>query len=143
MTIQQKIDEISSNLALFDDAMDKYEYIIELGHELKPLDNIYKTDIYKVQGCQSNVWLNAYEKDKKIYFEADSDALIVKGLVYMLISIYSQKDADEILSTPLTLLENLGLSEIITAGRQNGVHSMLKRIYQFAEKCKREEDEKV
>ena len=134
MTIQQKIDEISENLSLFDDVMQKYEYIIELGHELSPLDDIYKTNVYKVQGCQSNVWLNAYEKDGKLYFEADSDSLIVRGLVYILTSIYSDQTADSIMETPTTLLEALGLSEIITAGRQNGVHSMLKRIYQFAQR---------
>ena len=136
MTIEEQIDEFSSNLSLLDDEIQKYEYIIELGHELKALDDKYKTDDYKVQGCQSNVWLLSYEKDKKMYFEADSDALIVKGLVYILISIYSDQRADDILTTPKTLLERLGLSQIITSGRQNGVHSVLEKIYLFAQNNK-------
>ncbi|MDA7816792.1 SufE family protein [Sulfurimonas sp.] len=132
MIIRERIKEISNNLSLFDDVMQKYEYIIELGHELPSLDNKYKTDAYRVKGCQSNVWLNAYEKEDKLFFEADSDALIVRGLVNILISIYSSNSVGEILNSPSTLLEELGLNEIITAGRQNGVNSMLKRIYQFA-----------
>ena len=112
--------------------MQKYEYIIELGHELLPLDSAYKSELYRVQGCQSTVWLHPYEKDGLLYFEADADALIVRGLVQILIRIFSGATAKEIVSTDRKLLERLGLSEIITAGRQNGVASMLGRIYGFA-----------
>ena len=136
MSIEDKIDEFSVNLDLFDDDMQRYEYIIELSSELELLDERYKTNEYKVQGCQSNVWLYPYTKDDKFYFKADSDALIVKGLVYMLCEIYSNHSADEILSTPKASLQKLGLDEILTAGRQNGLHSMLDRIYGFAQNIK-------
>ena len=112
--------------------MDKYEYIIELGKGLKGLEPKYKTEIYRVQGCQSQVWLHSFEKDGMLYFEADGDALIVRGLIQMLIRIYSQRSSREILQSQASDLEVLGLSEIISAGRQNGIASMLSRIYSFA-----------
>ncbi|MDX1295728.1 MAG: SufE family protein, partial [Sulfurimonadaceae bacterium] len=92
--------------------------------------------LYRVQGCQSTVWLHPYEQEGKLYFDAESDALIVKGLVRLLIRIFSGATACEIVETDRALLEQLGLSEIITAGRQNGVASMLGRIYGYAqERC--------
>ncbi|MFC2074276.1 SufE family protein [Campylobacterota bacterium] len=132
MSITDEIQTICDELMLFDDVMDKYEYIIELGKQLKPLDEQYKNELYRVQGCQSRVWLHPNLKDKHIYFEADSDALIVKGLVQILIRIYSGRTAAEILGTDTSELKRLGLSEIISSGRQNGIASMLKRIYSFA-----------
>lgn len=132
MSISDEIDTITDELLLFDDVMDKYEYIIDIGKQLGHLDEKYKTEFYRVQGCQSQVWLHAYEKEGLIYFEADSDALIVKGLVQILIRIYSGRSAKEILETDTSLLKSLGLSEIISSGRQNGIASMLKRIYGFA-----------
>ena len=132
MTTHETIQQIHDELELFDDVMDKYEYIIELGGQLQPLDESYKTHLYKVQGCQSQIWLHPYEKDGKLYFEANGDALIAKGLVDMLIRIYSGHTAKEILSTDSAELKSLHLSEIISSGRQNGIASMLKRIYDFA-----------
>ena len=132
MSILEEIQSISDELLLFDDVMDKYEYIIELGRQLEPLDETYKTELYLVQGCQSKVWLHAYEQNGMIYFEADSDALIVKGLVRILIRIYSSRTAKEILQTDTAELKLLGLGEIISSGRQNGIASMLKRIYSYA-----------
>ena len=132
MSITDEIQSISDELLLFDDVMDKYEYIIELGKQLKVLDERFKTEIYRVQGCQSKVWLHAYEKDGLIYFEADSDALIVKGLVRILIRIYSAHSAQEILETDTSELKRLALGEIISSGRQSGIASMLKRIYSFS-----------
>jgi len=132
MSIAEAIREISDELMLFDDVMDKYEYIIDIGKQLGHLDEKYKTEVYRVQGCQSQVWLHADEKEGLVYFEADSDALIVKGLVQILIRIYSARSAKEILDTDTSLLKTLGLSEIISSGRQNGIASMLKRIYSFA-----------
>ncbi len=131
-TIQETIDLIHNELDLFDDVMDKYEYIIELGGQLLPLDERCKTPTYKVQGCQSQIWLHPYEKDGKLYFEADGDALIAKGLVDILIRIYSGHTAQEILNTDSATLKLLNLSEIISSGRQNGIASMLKKIYDFA-----------
>lgn len=131
-TILETIDLLRDELDLFDDVMDKYEYIIELGGQLSPLEERYKTPIYKVQGCQSQIWLHPYEKDGKLYFEADGDALIAKGLVDILIRIYSGHTDQEILDTDSSQLKLLHLSEIISSGRQNGIASMLKRIYDFA-----------
>lgn len=132
MSIEAAIGKLRDELALFDDPLEKYEYIIELGHELPPLSDQYKTDIYRVHGCLSSVWLHPYEKEGKLYFEADTDALIVRGLVWMLIAIYSGCSAEEILATDRKVLRQLGLDEIITAGRQNGVAAMLGRIYGYA-----------
>ncbi len=132
MSIMDEIQNISDELQLFDDVMDKYEYIIELGKQLNPLDEEFKNELYRVQGCQSKVWLHPYEDKGLLYFEADSDALIVKGLVRILIRIYSAHTPQEILKTDTAELKQLGLGEIISSGRQNGIASMLKRIYSFA-----------
>jgi len=132
LSIQEEIDLLHSELELFDDVMDKYEYIIELGKQLLPIDEKYQSPVYKVQGCQSQIWLHPYLKDEKIYFEAAGDALIAKGLVDILIRIYSNHTAQEILDTDSSKLKALQLSEIISSGRQNGIASMLKRIYGFA-----------
>lgn len=131
-SIQAEIDLLHNELDLFDDVMDKYEYIIELGKQLLPIDTKYMTMMFKVQGCQSQIWLHPYVKDEKIYFEAAGDALIAKGLVDILIRIYSGHSAKEILDTDTAELKQLHLSEIISSGRQNGIASMLKRIYGFA-----------
>jgi cysteine desulfuration protein SufE len=136
MSPRDQIKAIADELGLFDEPLDKYEYIIEQGHDLEPLEDCYKSDLYRVQGCQSTVWLHPYEKEGRLYFDAESDALIVKGLVRLLIRIFSGATACEILATDRSVLELLGLSEIITAGRQNGVASMLGRIYGYAkEQC--------
>jgi len=132
LSIQEEIDLLRNELELFDDVMDKYEYIIELGKQLLPLDEKYQTPMYKVQGCQSQIWLHPYVKEDKVYFEAGGDALIAKGLVDILIRIYSGHSAKEILDTNSATLKELHLSEIISSGRQNGIASMLKRIYGFA-----------
>ena len=137
-SILEEISLIHNELELFDDVMDKYEYIIELGKQLKPLDDTYKQSLYKVQGCQSQIWLHPYVKEGKIYFEADGDALIAKGLVDILIRIYSGHSASEILSTNSSELKELHLSEIISSGRQNGIASMIKRIYNFASEAQNE-----
>ncbi len=132
MTVLETILQLKEELSLFEDVMDKYEYIIELGKQLSPLEETYKSPIYKVQGCQSQLWLHPYLEEGKIYFEADGDALISKGLADMLIRIYSGHTAQEILAVDTSELKQLGLSEIISSGRQNGIASMLKRIYSFA-----------
>ncbi|MDF1881867.1 SufE family protein [Sulfurimonas sp. MAG313] len=131
-TIQAEIKAINNELKLFEDVMDKYEYIIELGKQLHPIEDKYKTISYKVQGCQSQIWLHPYIKENKVYFEAAGDALIAQGLVDILIRIYSGHSAQEILDTDSSSLKELHLSEIISSGRQNGIASMLTRIYGFA-----------
>lgn len=147
LSIKDEIELLSSELELFDDIMDKYEYIIELGKQLLPLDQKYQTPVFKVQGCQSQIWLHPYIKEEKIYFEAGGDALIAKGLVDILIRIYSGHTAKEILDMDSSKLKELHLSEIISSGRQNGIASMLKRIYGFAkenlDQTEREPDENI
>lgn len=135
-TIEETIVKIHEELELFDDVMDKYEYIIELGGQLSPLDERYQTPYYKVQGCQSLIWLHPYVKEGKVYLEANGDALIAKGLVEILIRIYSGHTPQEILDTDLSELKLLNLSEIISSGRQNGIASMLKKIYDFAKEVR-------
>ncbi len=130
--ISKEIKQLADELELFDDVMDKYEYIIELGRALHGLNEKYKTRTNLVQGCQSQVWLHEYEKEGKLYFEADSDALIVKGLVQILIRIYSAHSSKEILEIDTALLKELHLSEIISSGRQNGIASMIQKIYTYA-----------
>ncbi|MDH5465358.1 MAG: SufE family protein [Thiovulaceae bacterium] len=133
MSIQQRLNEIASNLSLFDDPIQKYEYIIELGKALKPLDEKFHTDAYKVQGCQSSVWMHLFIKDEKLTIQADSDAFIVKGLVAIIISVYEDATCSEIKAFDKALLDHLGLDEIITPGRQNGVASMIKKVYDFCQ----------
>jgi len=134
--IQEEIKKLHTELELFDDVMDKYEYIIELGKQLDPLDQEFKTSTFKVQGCQSQLWLHPYVKEGKIYYEASGDALISNGLADILIRIYSGNTAQDILDTNSAVLKDLHLSEIISSGRQNGIASMLKRIYSFAHEVK-------
>lgn len=133
MSIQTKIQEIQNNLALFDDTMSKYEYIIELGKALDSLDVSFHTNEYKVQGCQSSVWMKLSSDDKKLVIQADSDAFIVKGLVAIIIAIYQGSSCEAINETDVSILEALGLDEIITQGRQNGVASMIKKIYDYCQ----------
>ena len=130
--ISEEIKLLADELELFDDVMDKYEYIIELGKVMHNMNENYRIKKYLVQGCQSQVWLHEYEKEGKLYFEADSDALIVKGLVQILIRIYSAHSSKEILEIDTALLKELHLSEIISSGRQNGIASMIQKIYTYA-----------
>lgn len=134
--IERRINEIADDLELFDEDLDKYEYIIDLGKTLEPLDEKYKKDENLVQGCTSKVWLICEKKDEKLLFKADSNVAIVKGLVKILISIFSNLKADEILSFNITTLNRLNLSEIITPNRQSGVQGMLKRINEYAKALK-------
>lgn len=139
MGIVETLEEIHSELVLFEDDLDKYDYIIELGKQVPGLDSEYKNDAYKVQGCVSNVWINYRLEEEKVVFEADSDAQIVRGLVQILLMLFSRRTPQEILEFDWDKLSNLGLQEIITPGRQNGLASMIKRIRQVAETLKKEQ----
>lgn len=132
MTLHEHVQLLEEELSLFDDVMDKYEYIIELGKKLPSLEDKYKSELYRVQGCQSQVWLVPYIQDNKVFFKADGDALIVRGLVSLLLRIYSGQSASDIMAFDSAELKALHLSEIISSGRQNGIASMLKRIYGYA-----------
>lgn len=130
--IEKKIKNIKEDLELFDDDLEKYEYIIDLGKTLEPLDEAHIKDENLVQGCTSKVWLICEIKNDKLYFKADSNAAIVKGLVKILISIFSDLRAKDILDIDLKILEELNLTEIVTPNRQSGVQGMIKRIREYA-----------
>lgn len=130
--IDNRVKNIKEDLELFDDDLEKYEYIVDLGKTLKPLDDLHIKDENLVQGCTSKVWLICEKKDDKLYFKADSNAAIVKGLVKILITIFSELKAKEILDIDLKILEELKLTEIVTPNRQSGVQGMIKRMKEYA-----------
>ncbi len=125
-------DEIIDEFADFDDWMDKYAYIIELGNTLAPIDEKYKTPGNIIEGCQSRVWLNAELKDGKVIFEADSDAIIVKGIISLLIRVLSGHTPQEILDTDLYFIKKIGLQEHLSPTRSNGLLSMIKQMRMYA-----------
>lgn len=140
MTINEIQDQIIDDFSAFDDWMDKYQMIIEMGNSLEPLDEKYKTPQNLIEGCQSRVWLQAdYDEEKKtIHFTGDSDAVIVKGLVSLVIQVLSDHTPDEILASDLYFIEEIGLKENLSPTRSNGFLSMIKqmRIYALAFKAK-------
>lgn len=124
----QIIDEFS----LFDDWMSKYEYIIELGKNLPLIDPKYKTEEFRVKGCQSNVWLNAELEGGKVVYKADSDAVITKGLIALLIRVLSNQNPEEITNAKLDFIEKIGMKEHLSPNRSNGLMSMLKYMKNYA-----------
>ena len=128
MTVQEEENKIIEEFSHFDDWMDKYNYIIELGKTLPPIDEEYRQEKYLISGCQSNVWLQAEWIDKKMYFKADSDAIITKGIISLLIRVLSGRTPDEILSTPLSYLDAIGLTKHLSPTRSNGLLSMIKQM---------------
>ena len=132
MTIQETEDEIVDEFSLFDNWEDKYEYIIDLGKKLEPLDAKFKIDENKIKGCQSQVWLIADEKEGRIYFKADSDAVIVRGLVSMLIRVLSGHTAQEILDAKLDFIDKIGMKNHLAQTRSNGLLSMVKQMKNYA-----------
>lgn len=117
---------------LFDDWMDKYNYIIELGKELPMIDEQYKTQEFLIDGCQSQVWLHADYRDGKVFFTADSDAIITKGIVNLLIRVLSERTPQEIIDNDLHYLDAIGLKEHLSPTRSNGLASMIKQIKLYA-----------
>ncbi len=136
MLIEQRVIQIQEDLELFDNDLDKYEYIIDLGKTLEPLDQDQEKDENLVQGCTSKVWLICEKKENKLYFKANSNAMIVKGLVYILVTLFSNLRPQEILDINLDVLKKLNLAEIITPNRQSGVVGMMKRIKEYAHALK-------
>lgn len=140
MTINEIQDEIIEEFSAFDDWMDKYALLIELGNSLAPLDDKYKTESNLIEGCQSRVWLQADYSDGLIHFQGESDAVIVKGIVSLLIKIISGHTPDEILNADLYFVDKIGLKEHLSPTRSNGLVAMLKqmRLYAIAFKSKEE-----
>jgi cysteine desulfuration protein SufE len=132
MTIQEQQDEIIADFELFGDWMDKYEYIIQLGKELPLIDEQYKTDDNLIRGCQSKVWLHADYRDGKLFFTADSDAVITKGLVALVILALSGHTPKEIADAEISFIDAIGLRNHLSPTRSNGLLSMLKQIKIFA-----------
>jgi len=132
MNIQDKGNEIIEEFEMFENWLDKYNYIIELGKELEGLDEEFKQPKYLISGCQSQVWLTSEYKDGKVYFKADSDAIITKGIVYLLIRVLSGHTPTEIIDYDLSFLEKIGLKEHLSPTRSNGLNSMIKQIRLYA-----------
>lgn len=132
MTINEIQDEIIEEFSGFDDWMDKYQLLIDLGNEQPPLDEKYKTEQNLIDGCQSRVWLQADFADGKIHFTAESDALIVKGIVALLIRVLSDHTPQEILDADLYFIEEIGLKEHLSPTRSNGLVAMVKQIRAYA-----------
>ena len=130
--IQELGNEIVEDFSLFDDWDGKYEYIIDLGKKLPPLDEQYKTDDNKVKGCQSTVWLHAVQKDDQIFYYADSDAIIVKGLISMLIKVLSGQPADAIINADLNFINKIGMTAHLAQTRANGLLAMVKQMKHYA-----------
>ena len=137
-SIDEIQDEIVDEFSVFDDWMDKYALLIDLGNSLPPMDERYKTPENLIEGCQSRVWLQADYRDDRIYFEADSDAIIVKGIVSLLVRVLSGRTPDEILDTQLYFIEKIGLTEHLSPTRSNGLVAMVKqmRLYAMAFRAK-------
>ncbi len=131
-TIPQIENEIVEEFALFDSWDDKYEYIIDLGKKLPPLDDQYKKDENRVKGCQSTVWLVADYKDGKVLYKAESDAVIVKGLISMLIRVLSGHTPDEIIKAPLDFIQKIGMTTHLAQTRSNGLLAMVKQMKNYA-----------
>jgi cysteine desulfuration protein SufE len=132
LTIAGTEKEIIEEFALFDSWDDKYEYIIDLGKRLPPLDSKYKTEENRVRGCQSSVWLVADFRDGKIFYQADSDAVIVKGLISMLIRVLSGRTTDEIMEAKLEFIREIGMTTHLAQTRSNGLLSMVKQMKHYA-----------
>jgi len=132
MTIDEKQNEIIEEFAMFDDWMDKYEYIISLGKELTPIDEAQKIEENLVRGCQSQVWLVTEVKEGKLNFNADSDALITKGLIGLLVRVLTNHSPKEILDTELFFINEIGLKEHLSPNRANGLASMVKKMKTYS-----------
>lgn len=120
--------ELIDDFAMFETWEEKYEYLIDLGKKLSPLDEAYKKEEYKIKGCQSSVWIHSYEKDGLVYFEGDSDAVIVKGLVSMMIMVLSGQTPATIVNADLAFINTIGLSSHLAQTRSNGLRSMIKQM---------------
>lgn len=130
--MQEKEQQLIEEFAMFDDWMDKYNYIIELGKELPVIEEQYKTPDYLIEGCQSQVWLHPDYRDGLLFFTADSDAIITKGIVNLLIFVLSGRTPQEILDNDLSYIDAIGLKEHLSPTRSNGLASMIKQIKLYA-----------
>lgn len=131
-TIQEESALIIEEFSLFDDWMDKYNYLIEIGKTIPLIDEQYKQKQYLISGCQSQVWLHATYEDGKIFFTADSDAVITRGIVHLLIRVFTGQTPEDILEADLGFIDEIGLKEHLSPTRANGLVSMIKQIKLYA-----------
>lgn len=141
-TIDEVQEEIIDEFEIFDDWMDKYALIIEEGNKLEKLDDIYKTPNNIIEGCQSRVWLQTDYENGKLHFRAESDAVIVKGLLALVLRVFSGRTPDEIIGTDLRFLKEVGLTEHLSPTRSNGLLSVIKQIRFYAIAYKAKEGQK-
>ena len=134
MSIQEKVEGYKKTLSLFPNPQEKYQYLIEQAKKSEDFPSELRIDEFKVNGCQSQVWLVPEEKDSKLYFKSDSDALIAKGLVTLIASIYSDETPIDIVNSEIDLMEEFELGVILSPARRNGAFSMLKTIREFSQK---------
>jgi len=132
MSIKAKEQEIVEEFSLFDDWMDKYNYIIEVGKSIDKIDEKYRKNQYLITGCQSQVWVHAEYKDGKVYFKADSDALITAGIVGLLMRVLSEQPPEEIIHADLSFIDEIGLKEHLSQTRSNGLVNMIKQMKLYA-----------
>jgi len=132
MKIETIQNELIEEFSMFDDWMERYEYMIELGKSLPLIDTKYKTDENIIKGCQSKVWLHSEFKNDKVIFSADSDAIITKGIVAVLVRVFSNQSPQEILSANTDFIDAIGLKEHLSPTRANGLVSMIKQIKMYA-----------
>jgi cysteine desulfuration protein SufE len=133
MTLEEKKQQIIEDFSLYDEWLDKYEYLIELGKALEPFPEEKKTEDRLIKGCQSRVWLDSEQKDGKLYFTADSDAIITKGIISLLVSVYSGRTPQEIAADDFAFVAEIGLKENLSPTRANGLVSMIETIKKTAE----------
>ncbi len=132
MTISETESKIVSEFSMFEDWLDKYNYLIEMGKTVPGIDEQYRTEQYVITGCQSKVWLHAEFRDGKVWFTADSDALITRGIVNLLIRVLSGRTPDEILEADMNYINEIGLREHLSPTRSNGLTSMIKQMKLYA-----------
>ena len=131
-TIKEIQEEIIEDFEMFDDWMQKYEFLIDLGKELTPIEEQYKIEDNLIKGCQSRVWLHAEEKNGSIVYSADSDAIMTKGIIAILLRVLSNQKSEDIINADLSFIDEIGLKEQLSATRANGLVSMIKKIKLFA-----------
>ena len=132
MTLSEIQDDIIQEFELFDNWLDRYEYLISLSKSLQPLDPKFKTNDYLIRGCQSRVWLTAELRDGKVHFEAETDAIITKGIVSLLIRVLSDRTPEEIIGADLYFIDRIGLRENLSPTRSNGLSAMIAQMKTYA-----------
>lgn len=132
MTIQELEQQVIGEFEMFDDWMDKYNYLIELGKSLSPLDSRYMNDKYLIKGCQARVWLHANMENGKVIFAADSDALITKGIVALLVRVLSGQEPKSIIDSDMAFIDQIGLKEHLSQTRSNGLTNMIRQMKLYA-----------